>query len=151
MSDTNNRTLTIERTFAAPLQLVWDAWTQSAHIAQWWGPQGMETQVIEHDFQPGGKWKYEMAMPDGSKFIAEGVYAEIVLHQKIITTADFKPMTVGVEMHVHFAAEGDQTKMTFQVLHPTEAYAQQQAEMGFNNGWGSVFGRLEEFLGKLVA
>ena len=59
MSNTNdpNRTLTLERTFKAPIKLVWEAWTQPEHIAQWWGPKGMETNVIEHNFSVGGQWE----------------------------------------------------------------------------------------------
>ena len=41
---------------------------------------------------------------------------------------------------------GEQTKMTFSVAHKTEEYRQQQEEMGFRNGWGSTFDRLEEYL-----
>ena len=46
MNDLNNRTLTIERTFNAPLKVVWEAWSQPEHIAQWWGPKGMETKAV---------------------------------------------------------------------------------------------------------
>lgn len=143
-NETNNRTLSLERTLNAPIELVWRAWTQPEHIAQWWGPKGMETQVIEHEFKVGGAWKYVMAMPNGSEFIAEGVYSEIVEFEKIVTSADFKPMTVGVELHVLLKAVGQTTHFTFQVVHPTEEYCRQQEEMGFMNGWGSVFDRLQE-------
>jgi uncharacterized protein YndB with AHSA1/START domain len=73
-SDEKNRILTLKRTFNAPLKLVWEAWTQPEHITQWWGPKGMKTNIIEHNFKVGGKWKYVMAMPDGSEFVGEGVY-----------------------------------------------------------------------------
>lgn len=80
----DNRTITLKRTFNAPLNLVWDAGTQSEHIAQWWSPKGITTKVIEHDFKVGGKWKYRMPMPNGQEFIAEGQYTVIVEHEKII-------------------------------------------------------------------
>ena len=150
MSNSNdpNRTLTLERTFKAPLKLVWEAWTQPEHIAQWWGPKGMETKVIEHNFTIGGQWKYIMTMPDGSEFIAEGIYSEIVPFEKIISSADFKPMTEGVEIQALFVEMGNETKLTFNVVHATEEYCKQQEQMGFYNGWGSVFDRLDEFLQK---
>ncbi len=146
LEEAKNRTLTIERTFQAPLALVWQAWTQPEHIAHWWGPKGMETEVIEHNFHVGGRWKYSMQMPDGSKFITEGVYSEIVEFEKIVTSADFKPMTEGVELHVHFEENGDTTNFTFHVLHATEEYCKQQEKMGFYNGWGSVFDRLDSYV-----
>ena len=149
MSKKNNassRTLTLNRTFNAPINLVWEAWTQPEHIAQWWGPKGMKIEVLGHDFQVGGAWKYAMEMPDGSKFITEGVYIEIEKFRKIYSTADFKPMTEGVEIQAVFEANGNRTNFVFSVVHPTEEYCQQQEKMGFMNGWGSVFDRLGDFV-----
>ena len=144
--ETNNRTLTLKRTFNAPIALVWKAWTQPEHIAQWWGPKGMQTKVVEHDFKVGGQWKYAMMMPDGNEFIGDGVYSEIIELEKIISSANFKPMTEGVEIQALFEANGDQTLFTFNVVHPTEEYCKQQEQMGFYNGWGSTFDRLENYV-----
>jgi len=146
LEEAKNRTLTIERTFNAPLDLVWQAWTRPEHIANWWGPKGMETEILEHNFQVGGHWKYRMQLPDGSEFITEGTYLEIVEFEKIVTSADFKPMTEDVELHILFEQNGDVTHFTFHVLHATEEYCQQQEKMGFYNGWGSVFDNLSAFL-----
>ncbi len=142
----NDRTVTIERTYDAPIDLVWEAWTNPEHIANWWGPKGMNTRILEHNFEDGGSWKYAMTMPDGNDFISEGTYVEITPKTKIITSADFKPMTQGVELHILLEADGDKTKFTFKVIHPTEAYKIQQEKMGIYNGWGSTFDRLEAFL-----
>jgi len=90
-NETNNRTLSLKRTFNAPLKLVWEAWTQPEHIALWWGPKGMDTKVIEHDFRVGGRWKYTMEMPDGNEFISDGVFSEIIELEKIFSSANFKP------------------------------------------------------------
>lgn len=143
MDDLKKRTLTIEKTFNAPVKVVWDAWTQSEHVVQWWAPKGMNVKVIEHNFKVGGKWKYSMPMPNGNEFVSEGTYIEIVDYKKIVTSADFKPMTEGVELHVYFEADGEQTKFIFSVIHPTEEYCKQQEKMGFYNGWGSAIARLE--------
>lgn len=150
MSDASNRTLTLERTLDAPIQLVWEAWTQPEHIAMWWGPKGMTTKVLEHNFAVGGSWKYSMAMPDGSEFIADGVYSVIVELEKIFSSANFKPMTEGVEIQCIFREEGNTTHFTFHCIHETEEYCKQQEQMGFYNGWGSVFERLNEFLQSAV-
>ena len=153
MSDANNldkRTLTIEKVFNAPVQVVWDAWTQAEHIGKWWGPPAMPLEVVEHDFRVGGNWKYTMSMPDGGTFVSEGAYKEIIEGEKIVTSANFRPMTEGVELVVLFREEGDKTHFTFHCIHPTEAYCKQQEKMGFYNGWGSAFKRLEEFVADLV-
>jgi len=141
-----NRTLTIKKTFDAPVKLVWDAWTEADQIIQWWAPQGMKINVVEHNFKVGGKWKFSMPMPNGDEFVSEGTYLEIVEHQKIVTSADFKPMTENVELHVTFSADGDKTNFEFSVLHETEDYAKAQEKMGFYNGWGSALNRMEEVI-----
>ncbi len=152
MSETNqqnNRTLTLERTLDAPIKLVWEAWTQPEHIAMWWGPKGMDIEVVEHNFSEGGKWKYVMPMPDGSQFISEGVYSVIIELEKIFTSANFKPMTEGVEIRAYFEENGDQTNFTFKCIHPTAEYCKQQEQMGFYNGWGSAFDRLDNYISQL--
>jgi len=149
MNEINNRTVTLKRTFNAPLKLVWEAWTQPEHIALWWGPKGMETKVIEHDFRVGGQWKYVMLMPDGNEFITDGVYSVIVELEKIFSSANFKPMTEGVEIQALLEENGDKTNFTFNVVHATEEYRIQQEKMGIMNGWGSVFDRLETFVSTL--
>jgi uncharacterized protein YndB with AHSA1/START domain len=146
MENLTNRTVTITRTFKAPIDLVWEAWTQADHIIKWWAPPGMDFKIIEHNFTEGGHWKYTMLMPNGSEFISEGTYKEIVPKEKIVTSADFKPMTEGVEMHMLFQTKGEETEFTFLVVHPTEAYKLAQEKMGIYNGWGSAFNRLENFL-----
>lgn len=146
MEQHNDRTITINRTFNAPIELVWEAWTQAEHIAKWWSPKGIETKVIEHDFRVGGKWKYIMPMPNGQEFTAEGKYTEIVELKKIVSSANFRPMTEGVEIQSLFKKNGEKTDFTFKVVHPTEAYKIQQEKMGILNGWGSVFNRLDELL-----
>lgn len=144
--DNTNKTVTIKRTFNAPIDLVWEAWTTPEHIVQWWSPSGMPTKIIEHSFKVNGKWKYAMLMPDGNEFIAEGVYTEIEELERICSSANFRPMTEGVEIQSIFKKNGDKTDFTFNVIHPTEAYKIQQEKMGIQNGWGSVFTRLDEFL-----
>lgn len=145
-NDLAKRTLSLKKTFDAPIELVWEAWTQPEHIANWWGPKGMTLTVVEYNFEVGGKWKYVMPMPNGSEFISEGQYAEIVRFQKIVTSANFRPMTEGVEIRVLFEKNGDKTNFTFSVIHPTEEYKIQQEKMGFYNGWGSTFTRFESQL-----
>lgn len=145
-NDLAKRILTIKKTFDAPVELVWEAWTQPEHIAKWWAPKGMTINVIRHEFKVGGTWRYSSPMPDGSEFISEGVYSEIVRLKKIITSANFRPMTEGVEMRSLFEKDGTKTHFTFSVVHPTEAYKLQQEKMGFYNGWGSTFTRLETYI-----
>ena len=145
-NDRQSRTVTIQRTFNAPISLVWEAWTKAEHIVKWWSPKGSEMEIVTHEFKVGGIWKYVMTMPNGTDFIADGEYQEIEEPNKLVTTANFRPMTEGVTMEVLLEEKGDQTDFTFNVIHPTEEYKLQQEKMGIYNGWGSVFDQLSEFL-----
>lgn len=149
MNDLSNRTVTLKKHLDAPIQLVWEAWSQPGHITQWWGPKGMETKVIEHDFRVGGQWKYSMKMPDGNDFISDGIYSCIDELKEITSTANFKPMTEGVEIQALFEADGNKTHFTFNIIHPTEEYRKQQEKMGILNGWGSFFERMDAFVSTL--
>lgn len=148
--DLKSRTLTIEKTFEAPVDLVWEAWTKPEHVANWWAPHGMPLEIVEYDFTKGGRWKYQMSMPDGSSFVSEGTFKEIVAKKKIVTSADFKPMTEDVELHMTFKAMGDKTLFVFSVVHATQEYCKKQEEMGFYNGWGSALERLDTLLTELI-
>ncbi len=55
MSDAKNRTATINKVFNAPVKLVWEAYTNSDHVVQWWAPKGMKINVSKHDFRVGGQ------------------------------------------------------------------------------------------------
>lgn len=52
-------------------------------------------------------------------------------------------MTEGVEMQSFFEKDGEKTNFTFNVIHATEEYCKAQEKMGFYNGWGSAFNRME--------
>lgn len=149
-NERNGKTLTIKRTFNAPINLVWQAWSNPKYISQWWGPNGMKVNILEHDFNEGGAWKYSMPMPDGKEFIGEGVYSEITAPTKIVTSANFLPMTEGIEMEINLEDAGEQTHFIFNAHHVTEEYCKQQEEMGFFNGWGSVFTGLGKYVSEVL-
>ncbi len=149
-NDASNRTLTLKKVFNAPVKLVWEAWANADHVVKWWAPPGMKIDVEGNDFKVGGKWKYTMPMPNGSLFISEGIYLEIETYKKIVTTADFKPMTEGVELHVLFEEDGAKTNFTSSVVHSTEEYCKAQEKMGFYNGWGSAFTRMDAVINSLT-
>ena len=136
INENQNRIVTISRIFDSPLATVWEAWTQPQHIAKWWGPKGMPVEVKSHEFKVGGKWAYSMPMPDGGEFISEGTYLEIEEFKKIATTANFRPMTEGVELHISFEEHGDQTLFIFNVVHPDVAYRLKQEKMGIYTWFG---------------
>jgi len=62
-----DREIVIARTFDAPPELVFEAWTRPELLHQWWGCEGSTLTTCEVDLRPGGQWRLVMHMPDGSE------------------------------------------------------------------------------------
>ena len=71
------RTLTIAREFAGPRQLVWDCYTKSELLDQWFAPKPLTTRTKHMDFRPGGYWHFAMIMPDGQEYWSRQDYQSI--------------------------------------------------------------------------
>ena len=72
------------RAFAAPRELVWNAWADPKHIKAWWGPNGFTTTTLEAEIQPGGVWRFIMHGPDGTDYPNKIVYTEIVKPERLV-------------------------------------------------------------------
>jgi uncharacterized protein YndB with AHSA1/START domain len=81
--------LTISRTFDAPVDIVWRAWTKPEIIKQWWGPKWFTTPYFIMDFKVGGKYLNCMRSPDDVDYWGTGVYKEIVPLKRIVCTDSF--------------------------------------------------------------
>ena len=68
--------LVFERTFDAPREQVWKAFTDPDLIPRWWGPHGTTT-VAQMDVRPGGGWRYISRAPDREDVAFYGEYLEI--------------------------------------------------------------------------
>jgi uncharacterized protein YndB with AHSA1/START domain len=116
--ETQTKELTITRTFDAPRELVWEAWTNQKHIEQWWGPKGFTNPVCEWNAKVGGKINIHMKAPDGVHYPMDGVFGEIVKNEKIVFTSaalDKKGEHLFEILNtITFMDEGDKTKL---VLH----------------------------------
>ena len=51
---------TLERTYDAPAELIWELCTTAAGLEKWWGPDGFETRVLDLDLRPSGRVRYTM-------------------------------------------------------------------------------------------
>ncbi|HTB31099.1 MAG TPA: SRPBCC domain-containing protein [Bacteroidia bacterium] len=138
--ETQNKELTITRTFDAPLDLVWAAWTDVEHIKNWWGPKGFTNPVCNWNAKPGSKIYIEMKAPDGVIYPMDGVFDEISEHEKIVFSSaalDLKGEHLfDVLNTIHFIEEGDKTKLKlhfiFSNIRPEGLQHIGGAEMGWN-------------------
>lgn len=72
--------LEFTRTYAAPRQLVWDAWTDPDQMARWWGPRGVSTprESIELDLRPGGRIAFDMVDDaTGNRYPNTGTFLDV--------------------------------------------------------------------------
>jgi uncharacterized protein YndB with AHSA1/START domain len=146
------RELTITRVFDAPRVLVFQAWTDPKHLAQWWGPQGFTNPVCEFDARAGGALRIHMRGPDGSIYPMKGVIQEIVVPARLVFTniavdASGKHLLEGLTT-VAFSEEQGKTKMTLHtravaVTEMAIAYLQ-----GMEMGWTQSIDKLEAFVAR---
>jgi uncharacterized protein YndB with AHSA1/START domain len=81
--------LVVERTFDAPRELIWKAWTSPEHVALWWGYQGVKLPICEIDLREGGSYRFVQHAPDGSELPFIGVYKEVVKPERLVYTQIF--------------------------------------------------------------
>jgi len=78
----------MERVFAAPRELVWQAITKPEHIPNWWGPRDIPMTVEAMDFRVGGRWRWIGHSRDGDAPFT-GEYLEIDPPKRIVHTEAF--------------------------------------------------------------
>ena len=155
----------IDRVFAAPLDLVWRAWTEPEILAQWYGP-GVETIIHKFDLKPGGEWLNEMKWGEKSD-LSKMVFQEVELQKKLVwmhySTDDGWNVVANPMMEnwpreiltiVEFEADGDQTNVSLilEAVNTTEAELACFAEKadGLEKGWGSGFKVMDEVFATLL-
>ncbi|MBV9544938.1 MAG: SRPBCC family protein [Chloroflexi bacterium] len=114
------REIVLSRVFDAPRELVFKAWTDPRHIAEWWGPNGFRTTVHEMEVRPGGVWRFVMHGPDGVDYpnlveFTEVISPELLVFRHGSGAAD----DPGFEVITTFAAEGPKTRLTLRQIHPS--------------------------------
>jgi uncharacterized protein YndB with AHSA1/START domain len=151
-SGSDEREVVFTRILNAPRDLVFQAWTDPTHLAQWWGPHGFTNPVCELDVRPGGAIRVHMRGPDGTVYPMTGVYQEIVEPERLVFTSaaldeEGKPL-FEVRNTVTFAEQGGKTTLTLQArVVKSTAEAAPYLE-GMEVGWTQTLERLEAHMTK---
>jgi uncharacterized protein YndB with AHSA1/START domain len=85
----STKSVVIERTFDAPVDLVWRLWTEPDHFKAWYGPGGASVPVADMDVRVGGKRLVGMSMetPNGTMHMwFTGEYREVVVNERLVYT-----------------------------------------------------------------
>lgn len=152
------RKVSIERTFDAPVEDLWDLWTTKDGIESWWGPPGFAVKVRKLDFRRGGELLYAMTAtaPEQIDFIkkagmpltteSRAIYTEVVPLKRLAFTqlADFIPNVTPYEVAttVEFEASPDGVRLVLMIDAMHDEYWTRMATMG----WESELDKLAKLL-----
>ena len=78
-----DRQIVSQRTIRARRALIWEAWTDHQHLAQWFGPNGFRNTFHEFDPKPGGHWHFVMHGPDGRDYQNHSVFLDVTKPERI--------------------------------------------------------------------
>jgi uncharacterized protein YndB with AHSA1/START domain len=147
---TDSRSIIGSRVFDAPRDLVFAAFTDPKHLAQWWGPDGFTTTTHAFDFRPGGVWRFVMHGPDGRDYQNRITYDEIVPPERLVYRHgggdDVEP--VQFTQRLTFEDLGnDQTRLTWHGTFPSaEERTRVTKEYGADKGLAQTMARLADYL-----
>jgi uncharacterized protein YndB with AHSA1/START domain len=143
--------ITITRIFDAPLERVWQEWTEPERFADWFG--GVEAEVplstVAMDVRPGGSWRATMfAGPTRHEIHWKGEYQEVVEPERLVFTVSDRPDEQYELVTVVLRDLGDgRTEMQFEQRGslPPETYERA------GQGWSTFFDRIAERLAQAAS
>ena len=149
----DNKTLIAKRSFTAPLEKVWHAWTTSEQLDLWWGPLPYRAITQSFSFTPGGEWLYIMQGPEGDKHYCKNVYLSIEPHVQFTAEDHFcnEDWSVNTAMpsnnwQVVFSFADGVTTVIATTRYATAADLETVTQMGMKEGFDMGLNQLEALL-----
>jgi uncharacterized protein YndB with AHSA1/START domain len=153
------------RTFNAPRERLWQAWTERDRLMQWFGPKGFTMAAARMDFRPGGTFHYCLRSSDGQEMWGKFVYREIVAPERIVLVNSFSDAAGGITRHPMSATWPLEMLSTFTLTEengattaavrwiPINATEEEGrtfagAHEGMKQGWTGTFDQLAQYLAK---
>ena len=150
MPEKNNaaeREIRISRVLNAPIDLVWEVWTDPEHIRHWWGPNGFTNTISKMDVRENGEWDLMMHGPDGTDYKNKSIFKEIIRHKKIVYEHISGPKFLAT---INFESEGDRTRIDWHMLFETkEQFIQTVKTFKADEGLRQNVEKLSEYLAGL--
>jgi uncharacterized glyoxalase superfamily protein PhnB/uncharacterized protein YndB with AHSA1/START domain len=116
-SNTADREIRMERVLNAPIDLVWEVWTNPDHIKNWWGPSGFSSTITKMEVKEKGEWDLVMHGPDGTDYKNKSVFTEIIKHKKIVYEHVSVPKFLST---IEFESQGEKTYLSWHMLFETK-------------------------------
>jgi uncharacterized protein YndB with AHSA1/START domain len=151
--DRDPRAIVGMREFDAPRELVFAAWTDPKHLAQWWGPHGFSITTSSFELRPGGVWRFVMHGPDGRDYQNRITFEEVVPPERIVYRHgggdDVEP--VQFRQTITFEDLGGRTRIVWRGDFPSaEERDRVIKEYGAAKGLAETMARLAEFVAAQV-
>ncbi len=132
-------TITFERVLSASREQVFDAWTQSEHVTQWWDPSGTPLTECTIDLRPGGAFRFvNRAHAHSPPF--EGVYRVIERPTKLVFDALGAVGTVLIE------SRGAETHLTVTIRCASADHLEQFVKVGVDANTNQTLDNLVAYL-----
>lgn len=149
--DKENKTINVEREFAAPVNKVWSAWTESQILDQWWAPKPWKARTKKMDFSEGGYWLYAMLGPDGSEHWSRADYGSITPLESFSAKDAFCDSEGNINSDFprstwfnHFSGSDDLTKVSIKITYDKLSDLEGIIQMGFKEGFTAGLENLDE-------
>jgi len=153
VADKVNHTLTVRREFLAGRQLVWDCYTKSELLDQWFAPKPLTTKTKSMDFREGGHWHYAMVEPNGTEYWGLTEYKKIQAIDSYSSSDAFSNAEGTInkdlpqaEWQVTFTDKGENTLVENVVKYKSLADLEQVIQMGMEQGIIATMEKLDELL-----
>ena len=148
------KTVFITREFAAPLSLVWDAYTKQELLDQWWAPKPWASKTKIMDFKVGGRRFYAMVSPEGQERWSIQKYISISPKTNFkmfnaFADQDENPQLPGSDWNYNFSEENGVTKVSITIYNESLDRMEMLIEMGFTEGFKASMNNLENVLVRL--
>jgi uncharacterized protein YndB with AHSA1/START domain len=113
--------IVISRTFDAPRELVFRAYTEGRLIERWWGPHRYTISVDRLEARNGGRWRFLQSEENGNEYAFHGVYHELRAPERIVGTFEFEgaPGHVSLDSLTLEDVGGRRTKVTSRSVFPS--------------------------------
>jgi uncharacterized protein YndB with AHSA1/START domain len=149
----SEREIAFTRSFDAPRQLVFDAWTKPELLKRWlYGPNGWSLAICEVDLRAGGRYRYVWHHTNGNEMGMGGIYKEVMPPERLVNTQLFdQDWTGGEAVGTLVLTEKDGKTITVN----TVLYASKQARDGalstpMADGMEMGYVRMEDVLASLA-
>ena len=138
------------RKFDAPLELVFDVFTNPEHVRNWFAPFSDRVTECEIDLRVGGSYHVVFVTPDGTECSFVGTYSEVEPPVRTVATWHFEgwPDAHAVETVELHEADGVTTLTMTMVF--TDLAGRSHMKKGENGGQQSSFDKMEDYLKTLV-